>query len=475
MILDWRNGTRFRLFAQLNQGCDKPEIVHVSPLPGTIAPGPADGRMHAIDALDKIGPYAPPQWQPPYRGRIGPPAMPDRDGNFDHIPLGDRRFLAAHLYGCTRRVLDIWEAQLRRPIRWWHAATHPSLELIPLVRWDNAQSGQGFIEMGARRNDGGELQLFALNFEIVSHEVGHAIIFSTVGVPDPDRLTGQYLAFQESFSDMIALVSVLYFESFMANLLAQTHGNLYTLNMLSRMGELSQTQQIRIADNTTSLHDLQGLRFEGPAGWVDDTGLDRNAHDLAQPLTGALFDVLIEIYQDRLAAAGVIPPDSDTRGWTRQEATAAMATFEARWGAAFVRFEPVFRAALVEARDLLGRAMALVLDRLDPNDLDFERVASLFVEACVELGQGHNLDAIQENFRERGIRADLPRQPSGIAIRLRPPPSLISGLGPCLSQRVAALRRARTRPRETGDRYSRRTPSIDRLIRRDHRDAAAGD
>src|SRR5262249_22265744 len=159
---------------------------------------------------------------------------------------------------------------------------------------------------------------------IVAHEVGHAIIFSEIGVPDPARLTAHYLAFQESFADLVALVSVLFFDSFVTRLLAQTHGNLYTLNMLSRIGALSQTQQIRIADTLTRLRDLDGLAIDQAGNWIDPSGAKRNAHDLAQPLTGAIFDILVEIFQDRLAARGVIPPDADARGWTRDEVEASM-------------------------------------------------------------------------------------------------------------------------------------------------------
>ena len=476
MIRHWRDGTRFRLYPKAFQGFLEPETVWLSPLPGTIGPGPTDGRMHVVDALGKEGPYDPPRWEPPYRGRVGPPARPQRDGHFDRIPPTDRTFLSAHMYGCVRRVLDVWEALLGRPIRWWHATTYPSLELIPLVHWDNAQSGGGFIEMGARRNDLGALQVFCLNFEIVGHEVGHAIIFSEIGAPDRDRLTGDYLAFQESFADLVALVSVMFFDSVITKLLAQTHGNLYVLNMLNRIGELSQTQQIRIADNETRMRDLYGLRFDPASdGWIDATGADRNAHDLAQPLTGAIFDILVEIFQDRLVARGIIPSEADARGWERDEAEAAMGQFEAHWGRVFDRFEPIMREALLEARDVVGRAIALVLDRLDADDLTFTRVASLFLEATLELGQAHHFAAIRQNFLDRDIAAEVPAvlaiQPARFRVAPRGPQA---SSGRCLAERVAAQQRARrlaADARIVTRREERRTLPIDRVLRRDHREA----
>jgi hypothetical protein len=463
----WRGGTRFRLYPKAHEGFLDPETVILSPPAGTIGPGPADRRMHVVDALDKEGPYDPPRWVPPYRGRAGPPAVPGRDGHFDCIAVSDPSFLSAHLYGCVRRVIDIWEALLGREIVWWHHASYPSTELIPSVRWDNAQSGAGFIETGARRNDRGEMQIFCLNFEIVGHEVGHAIIFSSIGVPAAGRLTAEYLAFQESFADLISLVSVMFFASVVAKLLAQTHGNLYVLNMLNRIGELSETQQIRIADNETTMSDLDGLAIDQSGQWIDPSGAGRNAHDLAQPLTGAIFDILVEIFQDRLAQRGILRPEADARGWVRGELQAAMAQFERHWGGLFARFEPQFRAALLYARDIVGRCLAMTLERLPADDLSYSRVAGLFLSAAAALGEGHHLEALRQHFLARAIvpesMQDMP--PPVVA---RPAMPLAMPRAPCFAQRVTARRRAlelAVRRRRAED----RTSPVIRLLRHAHR------
>ena len=468
-----RGGTRFRLFPKAYEGYLEPETVWVSPSPAMIGPGPADGRMHAIDALDKEGPYDPPFWVPPYRGRVGPPALPAADGHFDQIPVDDRTFLSAHTYASARRVLDIWEAFLGRRINWWHASNYPSLELIPLVHWNNAQSGGGFIEMGMRRNDQGELHKFCLNFEVIAHEVGHAIAFSAAGVPDPDRLTAEYLAFQESFADLIALISVGFFNSVIDKLLGMTHGNLYVLNVLSRIGEISRSQQIRIADNETRLRDLDGLHFDPAGGWIDETGAGRNAHDLAQPLTGAIFDILVDIFQDHLAQRGLIPPGADARGWAKSEVEAELQWFLERWGYAFARFESDFREGIRHARDVVGRAIALILDRIDPNDLTFARIATLFLEASLELGQGRQIAAFREIFLERDIVPETGALPSrarvpGRLARIAPPRSA------CFADRIAAGQRARQLANlQQAELWAgeRRTLHVERLLRRGHRRA----
>ena len=58
------------------------------------------------------------------------------------------------MFGVVRRVLDIWEDYLGHEVRWHFADLLPRLELIPLVEWDNAQSGFGFIETGHTPLDG---------------------------------------------------------------------------------------------------------------------------------------------------------------------------------------------------------------------------------------------------------------------------------------------------------------------------------
>ena len=90
--------------------------------------------------------------------RYEPIARPDRQGNFDYITFDDPAFVSAHLYGTARFVLDVWEKYFGHHLIWYHSELYPRLELVPLVDWDNAQSGPGFLETGTRRNRAGELR-----------------------------------------------------------------------------------------------------------------------------------------------------------------------------------------------------------------------------------------------------------------------------------------------------------------------------
>jgi hypothetical protein len=395
-------GTRFLLYPQYAQGLE-PEVIEIDLPPGAIGPGPQDRTMYVANAVDKPLPYQVPDRLPPYGGPLYPPAMPGPDGHFDHIPKDSPQFRAAHLYGVVRHVLDLWQDLLDQPIGWWHAREFPQLELVPWLRWGNAHTGPGYLETGMLWTHRGVPQDLSLNFDVAAHEVGHIILFSILGAPTPGHLTGEFLAFHEAFADHVAAISSLYFRSVAGRLLVQTRGNLYALNLVSRLGELSGNDQVRILDNDVRMSHLSGLRLGTDGNWIDPLGLARNQHAAAAPLSGAFWDCLVELYQDRLVARGAIDPRLDTRGWTREEVQAALEPLQRATGAALERFEDDFFAALQAARDLAGLLLARCVQRLNPDDLDFATVAARFCEALVELGQAHVLPAFVENFVYRGI------------------------------------------------------------------------
>ncbi|WP_406853772.1 hypothetical protein ABEG18_14510 [Alsobacter sp. KACC 23698] len=398
-------GTLFRLFPQATDAYPEPELIEVSPLAGTVGPGPSDQRLVVVDAIDKA-PYDPPISTPPYRGPVRPPAWPDAHGDFASIPVDTQQFLQAHLYGCVRLTLDVWEKYLGHPVRWLDLVGDERVELTPLVAWANAQSGPGFMEMGRQVNDEGELRLFCLNLDVVAHETGHTVLFAELGTPESGRVTPDFLAFHESVSDLTAMLTSLHFQAVVSHVLTQTNGNLYVLNDSNRIGELSGAQQIRIADNLTRISDVADLRI-GPDGeWIDPTGRGRNAHALAQPLTGALFDFLIDLYQDNLVSEGVIGPDLDARGWDRDEVDQAMDALAAAFGTRLESLRGDFRAALLDARDALGRVLGEMLNRVEIEDLTFGRVAGVLLDVAAELVSPYAADMLAENLRWRGIEPE---------------------------------------------------------------------
>jgi len=391
-------GTRFKLYPQPRflEEFSEPETVMVSSPPGSLGPGPSDERMYTVFPIGKPRPYgiAPGPsargdvLSPPWTGDIYPPAEADEEGHFDHLEPGTEQFEAAHLFGTVRFVMDIWEDYFDRRIPWHSEKDFDKIELTILPSLENAYSGYGFLEMGGDRKHG-SYKSFSLNFDVIAHEVGHAIIYSEVGVPDPESATGEYFGFHESAADLVALVSSLHFNSLVEHLLENTRGNLYQLNSLNRMAELSGNKQIRIAAN-----DVRLSKFA--EGWVKE-------HKLSQPLTGAFFDIFVDLFHECLVDHGCITPEMEDLS-DKLLATADYApVMQKLFDAAYSANAESFKFALVDARDILGTYLADTWQLLDRNDLNFIDVARVFEAVDQEHTGGRFQKIIRGNFDLRDI------------------------------------------------------------------------
>jgi hypothetical protein len=453
-------GTFFALYPQADGSYPEPEIVEVSSPAGSLGPGPTDGWLTVVDAIGKP-PYDPPSFVPPWRGPVRAPALPDSGGDFTWIAPGTPAFDQQHLFGSIRLALDVWEIYLGRPVPVRRLGAGDRFELIPHLDWQNAQSGFGFLETGAKVNDEGVLSLFCLNLDVVAHETGHMVLFAELGAPEPDRLTAEFLAFHESFSDLTAMLSSLRLDGVVGRVLGRTGGNLYVLNEMSRIGELSGTQQIRVADNETRMEDVRGLDITPAGEWIDPTGQGRNAHDLAQPFTGAVFDFLVDVYQDRLVSHGLIGEVLDARGWSRDFMAAALADVAAAFAARFELFRDEFRSALLEARDVTGEALAGLVQRLDPDDFTFDRAGEVLLDVVRDRFPARFAAMLTEDLVWRGI---VPADPVARALAARPRYTPLRAFAAQRTEAGASCCAGRH-----GLLDHRLAASVGRMIRRDHR------
>src|SRR5205823_9491221 len=102
---------------------------------------------------------------------------------------------------------------LGKPIVWHFADTYQRLEIIPFLDWDNAQSGYGYLELGRDRGPDGRVYPYALNFDVIAHEIGHSILFSQIGTPAGSIDDADFAPFHEANADLISLLSFLHFDS----------------------------------------------------------------------------------------------------------------------------------------------------------------------------------------------------------------------------------------------------------------------
>ncbi|WP_170474229.1 hypothetical protein [Ruegeria arenilitoris] len=397
-------GTRFLLYPQspfLEPGM-KPEMVEISAPQGSIGPGPSGPRMYAMNPIGKTTPYGamipgpdgPQMYLPAWDGYILPPPEPDEFGNFIHIDPSDPAFEAAHLFGSAHFTMDVWEGYFGRPIPWHFEQDFDRLELSLLPSLDNAHIGWGFLETGGTTEHGEEYRPYSLNFDVVAHEIGHAIIYSVIGLPSDGDATGEYYGFHESAADMVALLASLHFGSVVEDLLRNTRGNLYTYNRLSRFAELSQNAQIRIAANDRVLSEFSH-------GWSSE-------HALSEPLTGAMFDILVDIYHERLVAHDVIDPEMEDLSDELEGTPEYNEIMQDLFDEHYAENPEGFRIALVEARDLLGSYLADAWEMLDADMLSYFGVERALLVVDQEITGGAFRRIIEGNFRMREIGLTRP-------------------------------------------------------------------
>ena len=176
----------------------EPITVELSPPAGSVGVGPHDAP-HVRDRsrsgkAESYGQQSAARSSPAAAccrlgaGRSADPARPGPDGSFDHLEPDDPTFDQAHAYACVRLALDVWEGYLGRAIPWHFARQRSWLEIGLLGQaYDNGEVGWGWLELGYDLSPDRPPHAFALNLDVIAHEVGHLIVYGIVGEPDPAR------------------------------------------------------------------------------------------------------------------------------------------------------------------------------------------------------------------------------------------------------------------------------------------------
>jgi hypothetical protein len=352
--------------------------------------------MYVVEPIGKQRPYgivpgpfgSPFVYLPAWDGPAQPPALPDAWGNFDHVEIGTPEFDAAHVYGCVRWTLDIWERYYGQQLDWHFARDYDSLEISLYPDLDNSHAGYGFLEIGADLSEG-RPQSFGINFDVVAHETGHLMIYSLLGVPEIDESMGEYQGFHESAADLVAMIASAHFDPVLDELFVNSRGNLYALNELNRFAELSEQTQIRLASNTVKMSAFRD-------GWSDE-------HKLALPLTGAVFDILCDIYHRLLIERGLIDFELVRLIGEEHRLDENETRIQARFDSAYEVAPLGFREALCDAREWLGQYLAETWQRLTAANFTYERLANTMLDVDHDLGDGLFAEAIDSSFRWREI------------------------------------------------------------------------
>jgi len=382
------SGTRFLLYPQAptTPGYDRPELVWVSDAAGTIAAGPSNDRMYAVDPLLSKSPYEYP-YLPPFAGETYPVAEPSPDGHFDHIDPSHRAFLGTHVFGSVARILDVWEGYLGHRITWHFGERFERLEIVPLIEWDNAQSGYGYLEFGYDKTPDGTRYPYALNFDVIAHEIGHSILFAEIGLPYEGFQPGpDFVAYHEGVSDLCSLVGMLHFDTAMDRLLRRGKGNLLAMNELNAFAELADERQVRIAGNARRMSEVGS-----------------EPHDKSRPFTGAFFDAIVETYHNQAVDQGLVDLPKKSITDARDLDPDIAASFKAAFEADYELKHFQLKGALADARDVMGLALARSWGVLDNDRLTFVNAGYAVCDALQEMGRGDVAEIVQECLAWREI------------------------------------------------------------------------
>jgi hypothetical protein len=168
------------------------------------------------------------------------------------------------------------------------------------------------------------------------------------------------------------MIAALHFDSVVDRLLTNSRGNIYLPNELNRIGELSNTEQIRNASQSLTIDDVPST----------DTPLEElthvQRHSMSLPLTGAVFDTLVEVFQEILVRERLIGQELDEA--SRQLTDANAVAIQRAFDLAYLGREAQFKAALLDARDYTARCLARAWQELD-GDVTFDRAAAAMLRA----------------------------------------------------------------------------------------------
>jgi hypothetical protein len=400
------HGARFLIYPQsrTTRGFEMPRVVCMNARPGSIVAGPADRRLYVVDALRKepyrdvdTGDYV---WRPPYPRHKAhvPPVTPSPRGAFDHLKPGTRDFSSAAVYASVRCVLEIWDYYVGRRLTLVRGRRR-RLEVIPRVAalGANAWSGDGYLEFGFADRD--RRQPYCENFDVVAHETGHLILKSVIGPVPSGRREFERRSHDEAGADLISLMSILHFDRVVDAVLDQTRGKLFSVNILSQIGEYRKGRRGRRAGRL-SLHG-KTMRAVARARRDDDK------HAYAQPLLGAAFDILVEMYEALLVERGLIPAalaEQSTRA-TAFRRPAVRREFAAR----FKENPDGFADALRDATADFARLLALAWRKSRRTGVTFSRVASNIAAADARLHRGRYGRIIRRAFARRRIAVRMAR------------------------------------------------------------------
>ena len=126
-------------------------------------------------------------------------------------------------------------------------------------------------------------------------------------------------------------------------------------------------------------------------------------HHLAQPLTGAMFDILVDIFHEHLLGRGLVSEKTEDLADLLQRDDQAQDVIQAVFDQAYVQNPQGFKEALLDARDEAALGLAATWRSLNVDDLDFQTVGEQLLQVDQDLNGGRYQRLIANNLAWRQI------------------------------------------------------------------------
>ncbi|MDQ7027324.1 MAG: hypothetical protein Q9P44_17400, partial [Anaerolineae bacterium] len=301
---------------------------------------------------------------------------PDAEGHYLYWP-GTPQFDQMNAFYYTTYTLRMFERYAHRTLPW--AFPTARITIDPHA----GDSGNAFYNEQARllgfhtfKDSEGEEHATAQSADIVAHEAAHAVLDGIRDLYNESFGLGGR-AFHESFGDIAAMLVALHDDSLIRRLLSWTNGDLRMTNFISEVAE-NLTKELKdnahYQEHTIYLRNAFNFLRAKPFDELPyqpnnpETELAREEHNYSRLFTGAVYDILVGIYEHH-----------------KKE-----------------HKQPNF-VALLRARDILGSMLIMAIELGPVGELYFEDMARAFLTADGILFEGAYQAILREVFDKRAI------------------------------------------------------------------------
>ena len=225
-----------------------------------------------------------------------PTVYPDMQNDFLFIPEENpHMFDAVHTFAVVRQVVTIFERALNRvgneEAFSWQWGDQP-IKVFPRAGHDinayysRTEQALRFFYFHSNTDEKQPLVFTCRSYDIIAHEVGHAVLdalrpgYLTSGNPQAGGL-------HESFGDLTAIFTMLAQMDVCEAIIAESKANLHAKSFFPAVAEqfgealYGHRLGLRNADNDLKLSDVSN-----------------QVHDLSQVFTGAIYDILADMFED---------------------------------------------------------------------------------------------------------------------------------------------------------------------------------